>query len=241
MTAIPQQQYGIGREQTKPGDIMIKLNAGGVIGTVISKLTNNSAYVHGGLAVGGCRLIEVNGGLDKDKFRKSRTMANIYVTNLKTDGLDTSYDVWRCENQELAQEVAIQAYPFAAQGMDKSWGYNLKAAVQSAGLFQWLGKKEAGDADGVALLQENESVLSVANAEKRQFFCTQFVAWIYYQVAMLKGFDPPDQFIPIASKDASPAALVAALEKSAWFRYAGTIRGVDKRFANNINPAPVAV
>jgi len=208
---------------------MIKLFRGGLIGNVISALTDRSPYVHGGLAVGDNKLVEVNGGLGPNQLGKSRLLANIYVTDLMKDTRNTAYDVWRCGHEELAEEVAIQAYPFAAQGYKKSWGYDLIAAVRSTGRGS---SAKDNDASGVAAyVDTNESILSVANAQKKSFFCTQFVAWMYYQGAMKMGFDPPDQFIPIASKDASPAALVAALEKSNWFQYVGTIQAVDTKSA----------
>lgn len=229
MTAKPANDVGMMRSQTKPGDIMIKLLRGGVIGNFISKLSGGSQYVHGGLAVGEGKLVEVNGGLGRDQLGKSRLLANIYVTDLMKDTRDTAYDVWRCSDRDLAEEVAIQAYPFAAQGHKKSWGYDLIAALRSTGSGSSAKDTDANRVE--AYMEANESVLAVANMDKRAFFCTQFVAWMYYQAALRKGRSPPDQFVPIASKDAIPSALVAALERSAWFSYVGTIQAVHLKSA----------
>jgi len=226
MVAKPSQDIGMMRSQTKPGDLMIKLNRGGVISGFISVVSGGTEYVHGGIAVGNNKLVEVNGGLPADSTGKCRILANIYVTDLMTDLKHEAYDVWRCDNQPLAEEVAIQAYPFAAQGRKKSWGYDLISALRSTGKGSSAKDK---DASGVAAYMDaNESILSVANMQKKTFFCTQFMTWMYYQAALRMGFDPPDQYIPIASKDAIPKALVDALERSARFRYVGTIQRGNK-------------
>jgi len=229
MVAKPGHDFGIMRSQTKPGDVMIKLNRGGAISGFISLVSGGTEYVHGGIAVGDNKLVEVNGGLGRDQLGKNRVLANIYVTDLMKDLKDTAYDVWRCSNQTLAEEVAIQSYPFAAQGHKKSWGYDLIAALRSTGSGSSAKDKDATSV--AAYIDANESILSVANMQKKTFFCTQFIAWMYYQAALKLRHDPPDQFIPIASKDAIPRALVNALESSPWFTYVGTIqRGKMPKF-----------
>lgn len=245
-----QQRMGILRNQTQPGDIVLKLyprsNLGAgwnkwgsrnPIGALIKSLSaKNDEYGHGGLAVGPGKLVEVNGGLPKDSLGKSRLMANIYVTDLEKDTRSDSYDVFRCVDSELAERVAIEAFPFAAQGKDKSWNYNLTDALKSTGhgklgrflsmigmLSDTSGNSPVPEGYQV-MLEEGATALDVANLEKRQFFCTQFVVWLYNLVAEKECGRFP--VIPLRAADAYPGALAEALNRSGIFYYAGSIRGL---------------
>lgn len=220
---MPNLQIGIMRSQTQPGDMVIRLNTGGLIGGVISALTNKSQFVHGGLGAGQNRLIEVNGGLNPDSTGKNRILANIYMSDLFSPDLRTnSYVVYRCIDTDLATQVAIQAYPFVRRGYDNSWGYNLVAALKSTPVWRNLFSATT-DADNVQTIDANESILDVAELEGKNWFCTQWMVWMYEQVAAKTGriFN-----LAIRPKDAYPGALVAALDTSPMFTYQGVIRGI---------------
>ena len=173
--------------------------------------------------------------MPKDKLGRSRSEANIHVVDLETDVIDGSFDIFRCLDTDLAETVAIEAFPFAAQGHRKAWGYSLEGALSSVdrGLlgsiisditFGKLGNNKGVPAQYSMALADDASALDVANAQRKKFFCTQFVVWLYNLVGQKsqKGA----RVIPINPKDAYPGALVEALDKSPIFSYAGTIRGV---------------
>lgn len=214
---MPDMHLGMRRGATRPGDMVIRINDGGIIGGVIGGLTK-SEFVHGGLAVGQNRLIEVNGGLNPDSTGKGRILANIYMTDLMTDLKQNSYVVYRCNDAALAEQVAIEAYPFVREGDNKSWGYNLSAAVKS------LAGAPAPETGKFLFIDENESVLAVAMQEKKNWFCTQWMVWMYNKTAekMRKGIS-----IGVDPKAAYPKALVDALDRCPLFTYQGKITGLS--------------
>ena len=168
------------REKTGPGDMLIRYHApyltkgeigmdpiGGFISTA-----SKSPFVHGGLAIGGNEVVEVNGGLNPDSSGNSRILANIYKTNLTTDLKDNDYVVYRCRDTTLAKQVAIEATVFVKAGTEESWGYNLIDALKSLG-------SPSPDTGQFLFVDENESVLSVAMRRKQAssapngwFICT---------------------------------------------------------------------
>ena len=243
MPLIQQHNIGILPGSLKPGDIALKLNpesnlgpgwnkwgGGGFISNVISSLSYNPEYVHGGLAVGQGRLIEVNGMLPADNINGTRFFSNIYLTDIARDTPSTSYDVWRCADAGLGEDVAIQAYPFVAQGINKSWGYNLGAATASVGLMQAIHPQRPGTGGkpGQAPLRENPDAVDIALAEGRTFFCTQFVVWLY-NVVSTRIQHRGHPAIPINDALAYPGMLAEVLQKrcSGRFTYVGCIRGVQ--------------
>lgn len=208
------------RTSTKPGDMVIRINTGGMIGGAIS-VASGSEFVHGGLAIGDNEIVEVNGGLNPDSTGKGRILANIYKTNITTDLRDNDYVVYRCNDTELAKQVAIEAAPFVVSGSNSSWGYNLTGAVSSL-------MSPSVNTGQFLYIDENESVLAVARKENRNFFCTEFMVWIYLKTA--EKLKKPVS-IGVAAKDAYPGALVAALDKSSSFTYIGAIRNVTSESA----------
>jgi len=247
MTLIAGHNVGILVADLKPGDVVIKLNQSANLGagwnhwgekSFISNVISgfcvvNSEYVHGGLCVGQGRLIEVNGGIPPDNIHGRRVMANIYLTDLKRDLRKDSYDVWRCKDVELAEEVARQAYPFVPVGVHKSWSYNLLDVATAVGLGPLAKALLPGTSfdakSGVptgAPLPEKASAIDIAVAEKLRFYCTQFVVWLYNTVSLriLKRGQPA---ILMNDKEALPGYLAEVLHKrSANFMYVGALRGV---------------
>jgi hypothetical protein len=120
MPLIESHRIGILPLNLKPGDIALKMNPQAKLGagwnrwgnkSIISNAISafsalNPEYVHGGLSVGQSRLVEVNGGLTADNINGTRLFANIYLTDIARDVASTSFDVWRCQDTELAEEVA---------------------------------------------------------------------------------------------------------------------------------------
>jgi hypothetical protein len=217
---MPNLQIAMMRGQTAPGDMLIKINTGGIISKIISR-ASDSQFVHGGLAVGQNQVIEVNGGLSPDKLGNGRLLANIYITSLFSPDLRRgSYVCYRCMDTDLATQVAIEAYPFARQGYDKRWGYDVGAAIASTPIWQRLFGVAPQPTGQFLYIGENESVLAAANHECREWFCTQWIVWMYFKTAekMRKGFS-----FPLEPKVAYPGALVDALDRSTNFTYMGVI------------------
>jgi len=220
---MPNLQIGMMRGQTAPGDMLIKINTGGIISKIIQG-ASGSQFVHGGLAVGESRVIEVNGGLNPDNLGNSRLLANIYMTSLFSPDLrKESYVCYRCNDKDLGTQVAIEAYPFARQGYDKRWGYDIGSAVASTPIWQRLFGTPKQPTGQFLYIDENESVLAAGNRECREWFCTQWMVWMYFKTAekMRKGFS-----FPLQPKLAFPGALVDALDKSSSFTYMGVIRKI---------------
>jgi len=219
---------GMLRTGTKPGDMVIRVKTGSFMQTgdaiagVISTMTNNSEYVHGGLAVGGNDVIEVSGGLNPDA-NGSRILANIYKSNLESgDLIHNQYVVYRCINQRLAEQVAIEAFPFVKAGVDSSWGYNTGGGLSAVAFTSTLTHEEEMRRAGYVnySIDENESVLAVAQKEKANWFCTEWMVWMYNVTA-----DKMRQHISIGiqPKDALPGPLVEALDSCSSFKYMGKI------------------
>jgi hypothetical protein len=219
---MPSLNIGLIRSQTQPGDMLIRINEGTKAGSIHIRSTvvtalSHSKFVHGGIAAGQNRIIEVNGFLSADTRGKGRIGANIYMSDLfGTDLRRNSYVVYRCRDKELGQQVAIEAYPFVHAGTEKSWGYNLPGAIKSI-----LGKDKQ-DTGSFNYIDENESVLSVAQHENKSWFCSQWMVWMYEKTAekMRKGVR-----VGLRAKDAFPGALVEALDHSPDFTFEGVIKG----------------
>ncbi|HET8698226.1 MAG TPA: hypothetical protein VFO94_12105 [Gammaproteobacteria bacterium] len=245
MPLIASHNVGLLASNLQPGDIVLKLNqranlgAGwnkwgsrSVIGNLISGFSVfNPEYVHGGLSVGQGRLIEVNGGIGPDNINGSRLLANIYLTDVKRDLGKDSYDVWRCNDPELAEEVARQAYPFIPAGVNKSWSYNIRDAAESVGLKvigKVLGRGPLAATSGAKKqgpLPENASALDIAIWEKRRFYCTQFVVWLY-NVTSSRILNRGRGAILMSDQEAYPGYLAEVLHKrSSNFSYVGALRG----------------
>jgi hypothetical protein len=248
MPLIENHKVGILPLNLRPGDIALKMNqqaklgAGwsrwgskSIISNAISAFTTiNPEYVHGGLAVGQGRLVEVNGGLTADNINGTRLFANIYLTDIARDVASASFDVWRCKDTELANEVARQAYPFVYQGTLKGWGYNLRDAASSVGwktAGQVLGHGSLGATSGKpapAPARENPDALDIAISERRRFFCTQFVVWLY-NVVSSRILHRGRGAILMDHKEAYPGYLAEVLHKrSSNFVYLGCIRSAHQ-------------
>jgi hypothetical protein len=245
MALIDGHNIGILASNLQPGDIVLKLNqqanlgAGwkkwgsrSVIGNMISGFSVfNPEYVHGGLSVGQGRLIEVNGGIGPDDINGNRLTANIYLTDVKRDLGKDSYDVWRCNDTELAEEVARQAYPFVPIGVHKSWSYNISDAARSVGanvIAKVLGHGPLASTSGrrkEGPLPEKASAVDIAIWEKRRFYCTQFVVWLY-NVVSARILKRGRGAILMNDQEAYPGYLAEVLHKrSSNFSYVGVIRG----------------
>jgi hypothetical protein len=245
MALIDGHHVGILASNLQPGDIVLKLNqranlgAGwnkwgsrSVIGNLISGFSVfNPEYVHGGLSVGQGRLIEVNGGIGPDDINGNRLTANIYLTDIKRDLAKDSYDVWRCNDTALAEEVARQAYPFVPIGVHKSWSYNIRDAARSVGqnvLAKVLGHGPLNSTSGhkkEGPLPKEASAVDIAIWEKRRFYCTQFVVWLY-NVVSSRILNRGRGAILMNDQEAYPGYLAEVLHKrSSNFSYLGAIRG----------------
>src|SRR6266478_7589409 len=245
MSLIAGHNMGILVSSLQPGDVVLKLNqkanlgAGwnrwgsrSVIGNLISGFSViNPEYVHGGLSVGQGRLIEVNGGIGPDDINGNRLTANIYLTDIKRDLAKDSYDVWRCKDTALSEEVARQAYPFIPIGVHKSWSYNIRDALTSVGLgaaAKVLGRGPLGASSGnrqEGPLPEKASAVEIAIWEKRRFYCTQFVVWLYNTVSA-RILNRGHGAILMNDQEAYPGYLAEVLHKrSSNFSYVGAIRG----------------
>lgn len=227
---MPNMNIGMMRNQTKPGDMLIRVHDGAVLGWGIKVVSGGSDFVHGGLAVGQDRLVEVNGALGASKHTgqgaMSRLLANVVLTHLYEELRGITYVCYRPIDAELGLQVAIEAYPFARVGVDKSFGYNIGAAIKSTPVWRKLfGTDDKHPTGQFLYLDENESVLSAALEEKKSFFCTQFMVWMYQKTA--EKMRRPFTF-PLQPKDALPAALVEALDRSPLFTYQGVIRPMVK-------------
>jgi hypothetical protein len=245
MSLIDGHNVGILVSSLQPGDVVIKLNqranlgvgwqkwgSRSVIGNLISGFSViNPEYVHGGLSVGQGRLIEVNGGIGPDDINGNRLTANIYLTDIKRDLAKDSYDVWRCKDTVLAEEVARQAFPFIPIGVHKSWSYNIRDALTSVGMnaaAKVFGRGPLAASSGKPAegpLPQNASAVEIASSEKRRFYCTQFVVWLYNTVSrdiLKRGRGA----ILMNDREAYPGYLAEVLHKrSANFMYVGAIRG----------------
>jgi hypothetical protein len=220
------------RGATEPGDMIILVNTGAAISSLIEKATG-SMFTHGGLGLGQNKVIHVNGGLD-DGATGKRILASFYVTDMFEEELGSTYVVFRCNDAALAQEVAIQAAPFAKWGADTTGGtgYNVSGGLGALGRL-WTSVSESiftnestplsgssGTKGGTFGCDEDESVLAVAQKAQQKFFCTEWMVYMYVKTAKLKG---KTFSLPIQAKDAIPGTLVDALEKSTFFRYVGAI------------------
>lgn len=204
--------------------MMIRVDTGDVLGSLISKLQGESDFVHGGLAIGAGQMVEVNGGLGVSRKYGQRMTANIYRTRLHKENKRVKYVVYRPVNEDLGLNVAKEAVDFATEGEQAAWGalgYNLKAGIQSLDVYKGrFGDKSAEKKNRNVFLNQNESVVSMARREGKSFFCTQWMVWMYLMVSkQTKTF----YNFNMAPKDALPGRLVAALDRSSDFTYKGCI------------------
>jgi hypothetical protein len=70
---------------------------------------------------------------------------------------------------------------------------------------------------------KNISLWDYAVGTKGKFFCSEFVVWMYFQVAARMGSRVPNVYIEINSSEANPNALGDALIKSSEWWCSGYI------------------
>jgi hypothetical protein len=214
------------KDTTEPGDILLKrmpktvADGGRKEGRFLKKFYawqlkhtakgDINYYIHAGLAVGDDKAVEVQGDLGPGQAYPS--IYEIDLGNIMFP--QTYYEVWRMPRMPiLAHLVAKEAKEFvkkAAKANPKTgMGYGLLSALRSTdiGIFRSHLKQDA-PAD------KNKSLWDHAVGSKGKFFCSEFVVWMYFQVAARIGYSPPNQFIGINSSAANPNALGDALIKS---------------------------
>lgn len=180
-------------------------------------------YIHAGLAVGDDKAVEVQGGLGQ-----GQSYPSVYEIDLRSIIFpETYYEVWRLvagppflgvgrpygPSPFLPSEVAQEAKKFvtkAAKANPKTgMGYGLLSAFRSTdiGIFRSHLSQDVYPADKKISLWDH------AVATKGKFFCSEFVVWMYNQVAWRMGFTPANQYLGINSSEANPNALGDALIK----------------------------
>jgi hypothetical protein len=176
-------------------------------------------YIHAGLAVGDDMSVEVQGALGK-----GQSYPSVYEVDLrKIIFPETYYEVWRFFTPWLPIDVAEEAKNFVDQAGKANpktgMGYGLLSAFRSTdiSIFRSHLKQDTYPAD------KKTSLWDHAVATKGKFFCSEFVVWLYNQVAWREGFTPANQFIGISSSEANPNALGDALIKSEGWSCLGYI------------------
>ena len=178
------------RDDVMPGDVMLKLNTGGLVGNIIGSSTQ-SEYVHGGIAGQGT-IYDVNGGLATDWINGKRLLPNIYRTSLEeTSQLKTAYQVWRCIKTPIVNIVHREAAAFVAVGTQKRWNYNFHVVDRVAtrivgnitalafGHNKTIGIDEKKLDNERLFIANGGSFVGAAKQTNRSFFCTEWIVWMY--------------------------------------------------------------
>lgn len=197
--------------ELKPGDILLKINDGSLIGRAIEFGQSvmggrNSSIVHAGVIFEPPFIIEAQG-------------SGISANDLRVQNLTYGYLIIRCTDANMAAGAGTCAkVMFDIQQRGKNLPYTVPGAVGS--LFGGPGQP-ATRSDMDALFDR------ILDGKSHPFFCSQFVVFVYQFVAEQCGI--PAEFI-FKAKDAkvSPSALAAMLTRSGSFYEAGYLMAGER-------------
>lgn len=203
---------------TKTGDILIKHNAGGATGNLITfgqwlfGSKGKSKYMHSAIASSPLTVIEMSGD-------------GLHENNLLSDNADYTYDVFRCKKRNLATgaaEVGKMMMGFVQNANSGDFKYTVKGALKS--LF---GKKSLGNANRINIILDN-----LLAGGKENYFCSGHTV-LCYVVAMEQTNIHVQGSFPIQGMRAvfgnentgyNPAYLHDHLQKNSNFNFVGTVK-----------------
>jgi hypothetical protein len=201
----------------KSGDILIKHNAGGLTGNLITAgqwLTGaggKSKYMHSAIASSSVTVIEMSGD-------------GLHENNLLSENAGYTYDAFRCKQSNLAEgaaEVGKMMMGFV-QNNTGDIKYTIKGALKS--LF---GKKSLGNANRINLILDN-----LLAGGKENYFCSGHTV-LCYVVAMeqtnihVQGSFPVQGMRAVFGNESSgynPAYLHDHLQKNSNFTFVGKVK-----------------
>ncbi len=203
---------------TRTGDILIKHNAGGATGNLITfgqwlfRSKGKSKYMHSAIATSPLTVIEMSGD-------------GLHENNLLSDNAAYSYDVFRCKKRKLAEgaaEVGKMMMGFVRNAGSGDIKYTVKGALKS--LF---GKSSLRSGDRINIILDN-----LLAGGKESYFCSGHTV-LCYVVAMeqtnlhVQNSFPVEKMRSVFGHDSTgynPAYLHHHLQKNGNFDFVGTVK-----------------
>jgi len=187
-----------------PGDVMLKVNDGSIVGNAISfgqRLRNlpNSFVVHAGVMFDNHYIVEAQ-------------RQGIIANDLRVGhDLGCGYYVFRATNRNLAQGAATCAkMMFDVHQFGRNLSYTIPGAVAS--LF--------GSGKARTRAEWDELLDRILEGKKSPFFCSQFVVLVYQFCAEQMGMSGSSIF-NYSDPKVNPALLAADLSRNNQFTEAG--------------------
>jgi hypothetical protein len=189
----------------RAGDLMLKFNAGSLINQVIAlgqqaAAQLNPQVVHAAVMFDSTYMVEASGG-------------GIHASDLRVQNAAFGYVVYRPRNLAIANGAGTCAkMMFDIQGRHGNLKYSIPGAVGS--LFPRGG---AAPQSPDAMDQLLDRILE---GRTHQFFCSQFVVFVYQFVAEQNGIGASSLF-PLRDAKVSPSTLASLLQANPQFGEAG--------------------
>lgn len=188
----------------RPGDLMLKLNAGSLTNRIISlgqQLAGqvNAGVVHAGIMFDPSFIIESSG-------------PGLVANDIRVQNKPYGYLVFRPRQMNIAQGAGTCAkMMFDIQG--RSQGLKYSAIGAAGSLFGGPGAPTSRD--------EMDALLDrILEGRTHRFFCSQFVVYVYQFVAEQNAI-PAKVLFNLADAKVSPSTLASALVTSPYFSEAG--------------------
>lgn len=188
----------------KPGDLLLKLNAGSLSNKIISfgqRVTGkeNAEVVHAGIMFDQAFIIESSG-------------PGLVANDIRVQNKPYGYIVYRPRQLNIAQGAGTCAkVMFDIQGRSHGLKYGAVSAAQS--IFGGPGTPKTRD--------EMDQLLDrILEGRTNRFFCSQFVVYVYQFVAEQNGV-PAKSFFNFADVKVPPSTLAAMLVSNPHFSEAG--------------------
>jgi hypothetical protein len=188
----------------EPGDLMLKVSDGSVIGKLIqfgqaARGGANPGIVHAGIMFDRTFIIESQGG-------------GISANDLRLKNRHYGYYVFRCGRADVAAGAGTCAkMMFDIHQRGRNLGYSVSGAVGSL-----LGKSR-----GPASRGQMDTLLDrILEGKNHRFFCSQFVVYVFQFVAEQCGTGAATLF-PFSDAKVPPSQLAAHLQNHPLFTEAG--------------------
>jgi hypothetical protein len=187
----------------RPGDILLKM---------ATNTFTHKVIVAGQKLVGQQNAFLAHAAIVFDtQFAIEAQKVGITANHLGLQNKDCGYYVYRCTDPELGQGAATIAKILFDANADKKLKYNTIGA----------GKSVFGKSGSPKTAQEMEAIMeNILSGKEEDFFCSQFVVFVYQYSALQSGKTSPEIF-NISDTKASPSVLASLLQNNPWFKEIG--------------------
>lgn len=189
----------------RPGDLLLKLNAGSAINKLIAQSQQmrgqlNPQIVHAAVMFDNTFVVEASGG-------------GIHASDMRVQNKGFGYIVYRARNEAVARGAGEYAkIIFDIQSRNHNLSYAVGGAVGSLFPKKAGGPKAPGEMD--------KALDRMLEGKSHPFFCSQFAVHVFQFAAEQNGIPAANMF-PMRDGKVSPSTLASMLQSNGSFSEAG--------------------